>query len=168
MKEFEGHLTGAEMDRVLVGDADEAVRVHLLGCAACAAEVEGVRSAVGLLCSALTEMADAERFRQGSGASLLSFKPVRPIRRAPAYLALAASLAVVAALVPFGRIARGPAVKAPAPVVVAQSVESDEALLNEIDQQLSASVPSALAPLEDPAGEQTATKKFNATSNTKD
>lgn len=151
------HLTAAQLDGVLIGDTNPAAQAHLRSCPACAAQVAATRASFTRFSEALTSMAQSERSQPVRRPVLIdSFASRRPMRRLTATFALAASVAIVAAAVPYGRIAPPPAVKTPV-AAAPPSVQSDEALLNEIDQQLSASVPAALAPLEDPTGSQAST-----------
>jgi len=165
MNDLTTHLTAAQLDGILIGDTNSAALAHIESCPTCAAELDTTRSSITLFGEALTSMAQNERSRLAPRPTLIdSFSAKRPIRRLTATLALAASVAIVATVVPFGHLMPPPAVKTPPPVPVS-SVQSDEALLNEIDQQLSASVPAALAPLEDPTdptGGQTSTTPSNA------
>jgi len=156
------HLTPAQFDALLIGDTNPGATEHLAACATCTAEFAATRSSIGQLTEALTGMAHhsrqerQERFRRDTPATILSFRSAstkRPVRRLTATFALAASVAIVAAVIPFSHMTHPPVVKAPIAAPVS-TVQSDEALLNEIDQQLSASVPEALAPLEDPTKEK--------------
>jgi len=150
------HLTPAQFDALLIGDRDDAAARHLQACPACAAEVAEVRSSLILLSGAITGMAKAERFHHNTRTTLLAPPTRRPIFRLTATLALAASVAIVAAVLPVGRLMHPPTVHTPI-TASTHTQESDEALLTEIDQQLSASVPEALEPLQDPTGAQAKT-----------
>jgi anti-sigma factor RsiW len=166
-KQMIEHLTPAQFDALLIGDTHPAAASHLAACAPCTAEFSALHASIGQLSAALTNMAREELLRRNNQFSLLNTRrnaPRRPIFRLTATLALAASVAIVAAVVPFGHLVHQPVAHAPITAPVS-TVQSDEALLNEINQQLSASVPSALAPLADPSGDQIST---NFTSNTKD
>jgi anti-sigma factor RsiW len=150
------HLTPGQLDALLIGDRDDAATRHLEACPACAAELSDMRASISLLSSTVTNIAQVVRFRHNTHSSMLS-SPVasrrRPIFHLTATLALAASVAIIAAVVPVGRLIHPPTAQAPI-AAPARTLESDEALLTEIDQQLSASVPEALAPLEDPTSSQ--------------
>ncbi|SFS08921.1 hypothetical protein SAMN05421771_1559 [Granulicella pectinivorans] len=150
------HLTPGQLDALLIGDRNDAATRHLEACPSCAAEVAEMRTSLTLLSEAITSMAKAELFHHNTRTSLLTSTTKRPVFRLVATFALAASVAVVAAILPVGRLMHPPAAH-PAITATANTVESDEALLTEIDQQLSASVPEALEPLQDPTGGQTKT-----------
>ena len=153
------HLTTEQLDELLAGGGrDDRAARHLRFCAVCAREVAGLRGAIGGLREGLTEMAARDR----GSLRAARVERIRPVRRVPAYLALAASVAIVAVLVPLGRTVHPPVTTPDAGTV--RSVAADEALLQEIDQQVSASVPAALEPLENPAG----TDNANDTNTTKD
>lgn len=155
------HLTPAQFDALLIGDTNPSAlpltaQEHLSTCATCTAEFANTRSLLGHLSEALTGMAREQPFRRNTPATLLNFRSAaakRPVRRFTATFALAASFALAAAILPFTHMAAPPATKAPISTP-ASTVQSDEALLNDIDQQLSASVPQALALLEDPTKEK--------------
>jgi hypothetical protein len=162
------HLTAAQIDGLLHGDAgqDEAVAQHLHRCPLCAAELAELRGSIGLLRTAVTEFAVRGTMARHEGIRLakpIGARATRNLRWTPATLALAASLAVAAGLAPVSSLVREhfSAIKAAAPRAVGRtpehSVADDDALLREIDQQLSTSVPTALEPLADPAANDTTT-----------
>jgi hypothetical protein len=165
------HLSAAQIDGLLHGDAgqgeaDEAVAQHLHRCPLCAAELAELRGSIGLLRTAATEFAVRSTAARHEGIRLAKPVPARATRNLrwmPATLALAASLAVAAGLAPVSSLVRAhfSAIKAAAPRAVGRtpehSVADDDALLREIDQQLSTSVPTALEPLADPAANDTTT-----------
>jgi len=157
----EEHLTAEEIDGLLDESltADGAA-AHMRSCVACAGEVAAMREALGCFRQAMTGAAEAEVRRwepvepamlwKGNGRGLKRFWPM------PAYFALAATVVLAAVLIPLERpIVRPavvPVVETVAPHAASPaSQDSDDALLEEIDQQVSASVPSALEPLEYPA-----------------
>jgi hypothetical protein len=157
------HLTPAQIDALLIGDTNPEAAQHLAACPTCTAEFAATRSSLAHLSEALTCMAQQERFRRNTQATILNFRATptgRPVRRMT--FALAATIALAAAILPFTHMAAPPATKAPV-AAPTSTVQSDEALLNEIDQQLSASVPQALAPLEDPSGSQATHSNPNPT-----
>ncbi len=157
------HLTEAEFGEIVSGcDAlqDRALtpaEEHLLTCEQCAAELEGLRESLALFRSAANAYANAE---------LRHIPPVAlPARRSPLavfattrgmYLAAAAALAL-AAFLPIKTLQRRSTRPAPAGGAPAATgfqhyaTESNEALLKDVDQAASASVPDALQALADPA-----------------
>ncbi len=159
------HLTEAQMDGLLHGEtgqteADDAVARHLHRCPLCAAELSELRGSIGLLRTAATEFAARSTTARTAGirlAATASTRGSRNLRWMPATLALAASLAVMAALAPISSLVHGhdsaakPTSSGSVTPTQDHSVAEDDALLREIDQQLSASVPTALEPLADPA-----------------
>jgi hypothetical protein len=132
---------GSESDSYL-----QSAEAHLLACEECAAEFACLRESLSL-------------FRQASSAyaenQLRSVQP-RPLplrlpALQPAYWAAAASIAL-AALLPMQMMYRHSA--APKPPVTAtipeHSAESDEALLEDVNREVSESVPTPMKALADP------------------
>jgi hypothetical protein len=160
------HLTSEQMDLMLYAGPEETDREaaeHAQTCAFCKAELNELQQSLGSFRSVTTEISERAALSRPR-TNLLPARPVwsrDPFRATPAYFALAASLTVAAVLVPFVR--HSPEVQTPVPpkAQMAHSVESDDALLRDIDQQLDASVPSAMEPLADPA--MNSTRKSNAT-----
>ena len=159
------HLTSRQLDCLLIGDTDNTATAHIATCETCAAEVATMRSSIAMLSDSLTGMSDHARLRRNLLAGMQGERLVTPARTWPRMIstfALAGSVAILAAVVPLSHLMHPPTPAAPV-ITQTHSVESDEALLNEIDQQLSTNVPEALAPLEDPTGTQpqSATNKKN-------
>lgn len=136
-----------------------ALQAHTCECPDCAAELARMREGL-------------ESFREASTAHAVAhlnrapaWQP--PARRAfavqPAYWAAAAAAALVAALIPV-QIANHHHSQPPAqqPVAVVQQTtpaESDEALLDSVNRELSESVPTPMAALADPTGSGTQTSQ---------
>jgi hypothetical protein len=125
------------------------VQEHLRACLLCAAELESLRSSLSLFRSAASSYASQQlvRFPLQRG----SIAPPQRYLSQPLYWAAVAIL-LVAASFPLSLHRQHP--PAPAAVSIAAShsteMESDNALLEDIDQKLSADVPSPMEPLADP------------------
>jgi len=152
------HLTEAQFGELLAGPAQgesaerAASEAHLQDCEKCAAELAGLRESLSLFRDASTAYAD-EQFRRLPPMPA----PVRPLLAPvlrPAYLAAAAAL-VLAAFLPMEMLWQRSHPTAPpsasaGTIVQAYATESNEALLNDVDREVSASVPSAMQELADP------------------
>jgi anti-sigma factor RsiW len=126
---------------------------HLLTCAACAAEFASLRETFDLFREASVAYADQEFSR------MRIQRPTFPVLPSPrttpqGLVWLAASVILMAGVLPLEmRWQRG--VTAPASLATggsAHSAESDEALLEDINRDLSASVPAPMQALADPTG----------------
>ncbi|HEX3572557.1 MAG TPA: hypothetical protein VHU44_17195 [Acidobacteriaceae bacterium] len=131
------------------------LQAHACECSECAAELASMRDSLALFREASTAYADAHLNR------LPAWRP--PARRASmlqsAYWAAAAAAVFLATFVPLQMANRHP-VQPPiqVPVVVAPQqapAETDEALLEDVNRELSESVPSPMAALADPTGTST-------------
>jgi hypothetical protein len=158
------HLTEEQIFTLLdqPGSADATVRQHLLACAHCTAEVTGLGATLTSFRAAATGLAFAQPLRLARTA------PAQGVRRHAWAASFAmASVALAVTLVHPLRLSRGrdaspiaemaqppvlgPALdpaRSPAPGPAQPVAESDEALLNGIQQDLSTSVPPSLEPLE--------------------
>jgi hypothetical protein len=158
------HLTHEQLCDVLladssqqsVGDRDtDVVEQHLQACLICSAELKNLRDSLSHFRDASVAYS-RQQFAQ-SYAQRSSIAPPHSVLSQPLYWATAAVI-FVAALFPITlhrqSVARE-AVKTAA--VTAQNAESDEALLSDIDQKVSADVPSPMQPLADPTDETTST-----------
>ena len=150
------HLTAEQMDVLLYAgpaETDQESAEHLRICGACSTEFQELRQSLGAFRAVTTALAE----KAAMARPRTNLLPARPtwgwssLRATPAYFALAAGLTVAAVLVPFVRHSH----EAQAPLAptaqAVRSVEADDALLRDIDQQLDASVPTAMEPLADPA-----------------
>jgi len=124
-------------------------QAHAVACAECAAELTRMQESLALFREASTAYADAHLRR------VPAFQP--PVRRPflqPVYWAAAAAGLLLAAFVPTPL--RHPARPAPQLPVVASpqqaAAESDEALLESVNREVSESVPTPMAALADPTG----------------
>jgi len=131
----QSHLNSEQMERMLTGTAKEALQQHVTECAECTAEVAAMQRVLGSLKETASSLAATER--------RLAKPQMQVLRRIPK-LAWAAAV-VMMAMVAMHRGVQEP--KSPA-VPVVSAVLSDEALLNGIQNDLEASVPAPLAPLE--------------------
>jgi hypothetical protein len=158
------HLTHEQLCDVLlanssqqsVGDRDtDVVEQHLQACLICSAELKSLRDSLSHFRDASVAYS-RQQFAQ-SYAQRSSIAPPHSMLSQPLYWA-AAAVMFVAALFPITlhrQSATREAVKTAA--VAAQNAESDEALLSDIDQKVSADVPSPMQPLVDPTDETTST-----------
>jgi anti-sigma factor RsiW len=143
------------------------VEDHLRACPLCAAELRSLQSSLSNFHTATTRFADQELARLRSRAPRMQFATLVPQRlalvsqrrdrlyRSPLLWACAAALLVSATastLVPSALHHQHRATTAAiAPLRQSSPApESDQALLDEVDDDLSSSVPSAMQPLSDP------------------
>jgi len=153
-------------------DSDAQMKAHLLECNACIAELAELRQSLAGFREAATMHAASQAQRH---TVFVPAKKPAGYRQLALWSASAATL-VVAVSAAFGVHRTQPAAnQIPAtpvqvaqaqteavPPVVPHTVESDEALLASIDQDLSASIPSSMQPLADPtatAEQTTSTSK---------
>jgi hypothetical protein len=155
------HLTTGQLDALLacasVPAASAANRAdltfaeaHLLACPQCAAELAHLRDSLSLFRDATTAHAD-QLLRRTPPISLPS-RAYRPALE-PAYWVAAAAMGL-AALLPL-RTLRQQSFQPP-PVSTARiadhSAESDEALLDDVNRDITAAVPASMQALDDPTG----------------
>jgi hypothetical protein len=149
------HLTHEQLCDVILADSSlpregtsAIVQDHLRACLHCSAELENLRTSILLFREASTSYASQQfarsLFKRGSIA------PPQHYLTQPLYWAAAAVL-LVAASFPLSmyRQQHHP-IPAATAVVAPHTTESDEALLEDVDQTLSADVPSPMEPLADP------------------
>jgi hypothetical protein len=160
------HLTHEQLCDLLLADSSftpegDIVQDHLRACLLCSAELESLRSSLSLFRSATTSYANQEYERSSMRRG--SIAPPQHYLSQPLYWA-AAAVVLVAASFPLSLHRQAPPSPAVASTVSshAPEIESDDALLEDIDQKISADIPSPMEPLADPtAGAYTA----NSTSN---
>ena len=135
-----------------------ALQHHLGACPACAAELASLRTSLTLFREASTFYSQQHltRLRADTIATL----PKRLVQ--PIYWAAAAVLCIAAAL-PITLHRQNPS--APAASTSATTSQSDEALLEEIDQELSTPIPSPMQPLADPTASSAATPSTSSQRN---
>lgn len=152
-----GHLTDDQMSELIAsGMSTDAVEAHLDTCAVCAAEFASLREALSLFQEASVACADREFGRMRTPERLLS--PMLPAKRpyAQTLVWLAASALLIAGILPIERRWQRSAPVAPAAAAVSSPApESDEALLEDINQDLSRSVPASMQALDSPTGAST-------------
>jgi hypothetical protein len=154
----------ADSSRLMEGGSD-VVQEHLRACLLCSAELESLRSSLFLFRSAASSYASQEFVRTPTQRE--SIAPPQRYLSQPLYWA-AAAIILVAASFPLSLHRQ----HAPAPAATslvsshAPEIESDDALLEDIDQKLSANVPSPMEPLADPtAGSYPAESTLNQRKN---
>jgi len=128
----------------------DVVHEHLRACLVCSAELRSLRDSLSHFRDASVSFARQE-FAQ-SYAQRSSIAPPHSFLSQPLYWT-AAAVVFVAALFPLSMHRQRPAppmARTTATSSSLQTTESDEALLADIDQKLSADVPSPMAPLADP------------------
>src|ERR1700733_6439181 len=130
------------------GDSD-IVQAHLRACLICSAELRILRDSLSHFRNASVSYARQE-FAQ-SYAQRSSIAPPHSYLSQPLYWT-AAAVVFVAALFPLSMHRQRPIspVTATATSASPQTTESDDALLADIDQKVSADVPSPMEPLADP------------------
>lgn len=160
----EGHLTEEQFGELIAASAKGAgsapAEAHLRGCGQCAAELASLRECLTLYREASTAYADRE-LRRIPQVKLPARRPLLFPVLESAYWAAAAAAIFLAALLPMQTLHRRTAQSAPAVAASAANVsagsESDEALLEDVNREESASVPAAMQALEDPSGTTTST-----------
>jgi hypothetical protein len=133
----------------------DVVHEHLRACLVCSAELRSLRDSLSHFRDASVSFARQEFAH--SYAQRSSIAPPHSYLSQPLYWA-AAAVVFVAALFPLSMHRQHPT--PPAAQTTASSLqptESDEALLADIDQKLSADVPAPMAPLADPTAGTTST-----------
>jgi hypothetical protein len=147
------HLTEDQFGELLACSPESSgsslVEAHLLSCEQCAAELAGLRESLSLFRQASTAHADSE-LRRLPQLKLPVRSTLFPVMQS-AYWAAAAAL-VLAAFLPMQVLHRR--ALQPPPVfsaaVAVSPVESDEALLDDVNREASASVPDPMQALVDP------------------
>ncbi len=143
-----------------------ALQEHLSLCPACATELSNLRTSLSIFRDASTSFAQQEllRLRTGNRVESRSVHSLRSTALQPIYWAAAAAALLVAAVLPLSLHRQSPPSppSAPASAAPAHTTESDEALLNDINQTLSASIPSPMQPLADPTASAAATSSTSA------
>ncbi len=149
-----GHLTDEQMgDLIASGVFSGETETHLDTCPACAAEFASLRDALSLFQEASVACADREFGRLRTPQRPIF--PMLPAKRpyAQTLVWLAASAVLIAGIVPIERHWQRSTPAAPvAAVVSSPAPETDEALLEDINQDLSRSVPASMQALDSPTG----------------
>jgi hypothetical protein len=131
------HLSSEQFDGVLSGQASQDAKLHLSGCAQCSEELASLRGAFGNFREAASAVAEQHRL-------LAVTSTPRRVPRMAWGLAAAALFMSIAA--PF-TVHRRVAVPIEGPVTQNAVTMSDEALLDNVQNDLSSSVPESLLPL---------------------
>jgi hypothetical protein len=149
------HLTEDQFGELLSASTNAAVlptspaEAHLLACEECAAELASLRESLTLFRHASSAYAD----NQLRGLPQLSIpaRPAHALTLEPAYWAAAAAI-LLAAFLPLQTLRQHPVQTAPpvAATVADRPAGSDEALLEDINREISASVPTPMQALADP------------------
>jgi anti-sigma factor RsiW len=172
----EGHLTGEQFGELLArfteddGTEPTPAEAHLQACEACTAELASLREAITLFREASDAYAEQEL--RGIPRWRLPNRRVFSHTFVPAYWFVAAAM-FLTALLPLQvmrRHARGtpPAMASTAMVSnAASSAQSDEALLEDVNRDISATVPTSMQALDDPSDDATVagSESSNATTN---
>lgn len=160
------HLTHEQISDVLLEDAstlelsasaNDAVHEHLSTCLICSGELASLRQAFSSFRDTSIALASRELLRASLHPATPDPAAKRNFFHQPGYWAAGVAAALLLAVLPLGMHHPQPTRATPAvttqaqqqPARTVQSLESDEALLNDINQQLSASVPTSMQPLED-------------------
>ena len=140
-----------QISPALEAAALEAAEDHLRSCLTCSSELEGLRRTLVMFRQAASSYAGHVYARPAMYRA--SIAPAPRFRSHVLYWATAAVLAIAIAL-PFSlrHQSTPPPQPAAATVTAPHNAQSDEALLDSIDQDLSADVPAAMEPLADPTG----------------
>src|SRR5258708_5131629 len=157
------HPEGSRNDPKVDSDV---VQEHLRACLICSAELKSLSDSLSHFREASVSFARQE-FAQ-SYAQRSSIAPPQSFISQPLYWA-AAAVVFVAALFPLSMQRQRPTSPVARTTATSSSLpttESDEALLADIDQKVSADVPSPMAPLADPtAGTTSTTSNSNQRTN---
>ncbi len=161
------HLTHEQLCDLLLADSSSPeaagstiVQEHLHACHTCAAEFENLRESLAIFREATSSY--ASQIAVPVVVRPASIAPPHRYLMQPLYWAVAAALLVVTSL-PF-TLHRQPA---PEPTMATtttlhfsapHAAESDEALLEDIDQQVFADVPAPMQPLADPTAQVASTE----------
>ena len=145
-----------EFEEAFTSDSD-VVHAHLRACLICSAELESLRDSLSHFRDASVSYSRQE-FAQ-SYAQRSSIAPPHSYLSQPLYWT-AAALVFVAALFPLSMHRQHSISSITMPTLSAsssprQTAESDEALLTDIEQKVSADVPSPMEPLADPTASAT-------------
>jgi hypothetical protein len=139
-----------------------ALQHHLDACPSCAAELDSLRTSLALFHETSTSYAQQQLpYIRANATPSLSKTIVQPI-----YWAAAAALCIAAALpITLHRTTPSVPVSSTSTSNPATSSQSDEALLEEINQEISAPVPSPMQPLADPTASSAVTPSTSSQRN---
>ncbi len=172
----EAHLTGEQFGELLARFTEDAgpeptlAEAHLQACEACSAELASLREAIVLFREASDAYAEQEL--RGIPRWRLPNRRVFSHTLVPAYWLVAAAM-FLTALFPL-QVMRRHAQRTPPTVAetatvsnAASTAQSDEALLEDVNRDISATVPSSMQELDDPTEDASAvnSESSNATTN---
>ena len=165
------HLTaeqfGELVERGTLAPVGTEVESHLAACTQCRTELTSMREALALFCESTSAFAERELARTPR-VEATRFSPIHRVF-SPGLAWAAAGLLVVAAGLPLGLRHKAPvaAVTGHAASATAPAEPSDEALLEDINREVSASVPAPMQALEDPTASASGTGNDAQTSSTR-
>ena len=149
------HLTEEQFGDLLSGSGPTPetalAEAHFLACAQCAAELDSLRASLSLFRQATVVYAD-------NHLRPLSQEPIRirPAAFQSAYWATAAAALLLAAILPLQRLHRhSPPPASTIARVADRPTESDEALLESVNTEITESVPTPMKALADPTAHTT-------------
>ena len=136
------HLTTQEIAEWIAGQKTAAMEEHLRGCEDCAATVERATEPLALFRTSVRALGDRQ---MGFARFVLpAERPVHPANPFRWGLAMATAVALMVAAIP---VARHFHLVSPAATPVVVPTVSDDALLQQVETEISRSVPSTLEPL---------------------
>jgi anti-sigma factor RsiW len=152
------HLTSDQFGDLMTGAATGPVEAHLDACGQCAAEAASLRDSISLFRQASTAYAE-DQLRALPPLTIPSRRLHSPSMQ-PTFWAVAAAL-LLAAFLPMQSLHRQqvvqPVASATAASIASQdqvsTQESDEALLQDVDREASASLPVSMQALADPTAD---------------
>jgi len=159
------HLTGEQFGELMAGTTEAAggelalAEAHLLVCEQCAAELASLREAICVFREASSTYADEELRRRPRW--ILPERRSFSLSLVPAYWVAAAAM-FITALFPLQVLRHHNVPQAPAGVSsvavsnAASDAQSDEALLEDVNSEISRSVPASMQALADPSDDETA------------
>ena len=160
------HLSHEQLCDVILADSSlpregssTIVQDHLHACLHCSAELESLRASISLFREASTSYAGQQFTR--SFLKIGSIAPPQHYLTQPLYWA-AAAVVLVAASFPLSLYRQHRPLPAATAIVAPHTTESDEALLDDVDQTLSADVPSPMEPLADPTAGSTSAQSTSS------
>jgi hypothetical protein len=158
----ENHLTGEEFGELMTRPAETAeaestpAEAHVRVCEQCATELASLREAITLFREASSTYADEELRKMPRWE--IPTRRVFTHRLVPAYWVAAAAM-FLTALFPLQVLRRHNAQPQATAVVAsntpASTAQSDEALLDDVNSEISASVPTSMQALADPNDDET-------------
>ena len=162
------HLNHQQLCDLLISDSQdvapaglETSQEHLRDCLICASELDLMRSSIVGFHDASTALADRELARRPIRPSFASIYGSQPRGLITFAFVWATAALVVAAIIPLGQLnprfnpTLGTDTTSVQPATTSDS-QSDAALLDGIDEDLSAAVPTPMQPLAGPSAENTA------------